>query len=353
MVCCDGTSMANRSSEVLRWGVLGTARTAAKRTIPAILRAGQQVVAIAGRSEQRLTEFKDRFGIRSSYTWNVAEKLLCDPAVDAVYIPLPNSLHATWVTRSLAAGKHVLCEKPIGISSQDIEEIANAAALAGKVVQENFSYNLTPAYRYLEDVQRTEALPPWQSITIYHCFRATQEHEVRYDRSLGGGSFLDLGCYGVDFVHRLLNEPIKVLDVQRYSPPPAQRSWGSGPAQPVDVECRLTGMTTSNVSVSIVTSFIADLHQSVLLTMIGGNSYLLPQAFRVEGVSTAVVRSMPGEPEDKQIFAAFDSDFEMITSFAKEISERGSTMEERIRRWRRSAVVLERVLEFPLEQGGH
>jgi predicted dehydrogenase len=344
--------MADRSAEKLRWGILGTARTAAKRMLPAMLRAAHEIVAIAGRNDQRLAEFKDRFGIGSTYQWDRAENILADQNIVAVYIPLPNSLHAQWVVRALAAGKHVLCEKPIAFSLNDVEEIANAAARSGRVVQENFSYNLTPGYRYLEELQHTESLSALESITIRYSFRATREHEVRYDRTLGGGCFLDLGCYGVDFVHRLLNAPIKVVQVRRCSPPVEQHSWGSGAAQPVDVECRFTGTAASNVTVSILTSFIADLQQSVQLTMIGGTSFLLPQAFRVEGVSSAVIRSMPDGVVDRKTFAVFDTDLEMVTSFAKEISD-GVSIQDRIRRWRSNAAVLETVLKFPLEQGDH
>lgn len=342
-------STGNR--EVLRWGVLGTARTARKRTLPAILRAGHRIVAIAGRSKQRLGEFQDEFGIESTYVWDDAERLLENPNINAIYIPLPHALHAPWTIRSLEACKHVCCEKPIALCPRDVKEIASAATSRGLIVEENFSYHLTPAYRYLDRLESRGKIDSVKAIAICHSFPATAEHQFRYDRCLGGGSFLDLGCYGVDFVHRFLNEPIEVVAVDAARPSGDQLSWGSGPEHPVDTECEFVGQTPSGVDIRINTSFVEDRRQSAELTTVSGETITFPQAFLVEGTASQLVFRHLGETSEQvEQFDRFDCHGEMLTYFCNEVH--GAVHRDQFwqERWAATAQVLAQVETLILKQ---
>ena len=331
------------SCGTLRWGVLGAARTARKRTLPAMLRAGQKVVALAGRSEGHLAGFKEEFGIDLTYHWDQVGSFLQNPTIDAVYIALPSALHAEWTVRSLEAGKHVLCEKPIATCRSEIDKIVSVALQTKRIVQENFSYNLTPGYRYLEKIRPAGVISLLKSVDIRYSFLATWEHRVRYDRMLGGGSFMDLGCYGVDFIHRYLSERIHVLEVDAMPPPPSQLFWGSGPDHPVDVEAKLSGRTESGVRISITTSFVEEARQSVELCMANGDLFVIPRAFRVENDTSEIVHCVSGGRISRENFAVFDTDLEMLMMFEGQVSRSTPMDELQIHRWRSDADVLEEV----------
>jgi predicted dehydrogenase len=286
---------------LIRWGVLGTARTARKRLLPSILRAGQSIAAITGRCPHRVTEFQREFGIPRARPWNQAQNLLDDPEIDAVYIPLPNSLHAEWTVRSLEAGKNVLCEKPLALNLAEAERILSTSRAHGRVVMENFSYHLK-AGQVFDLPDREEAV----SIDIQHSFLATEEHRLRYDPLLGGGSFLDLGCYGVDFVHRLLDCEIEILDVLATPPAPERRAWGM-----VDETCVVRG-NSGGMNISITSSFAQPPRQDFTLR------FADREELRITRTDDAVA---------------------MLRSFAgmREVDPAD------ILRWRRNAAVLEKV----------
>lgn len=339
----------------LRWGVLGTARTAEKRTLPAMHRATDnaiqhEVVAIAGRNAEKLDRFNRQFRPKSIYPWHNAHELLENPDVEAIYVPLPNALHAEWTVRSLEAGKHVLCEKPIALDSSEIRRIIAAARSNDRVVEENFSYHLTPGYRYLKDICRSNETASMDSIIIRFCFRATREHRVRYERVLGGGSFLDLGCYGIDFIHRFLNESIEIAHLDADPPLVEQASWGGGPGCPVDVTCRVRGKTSSGVAVEIYTSFVDDAQQSLKVCMKKGDAILLPTAFRVERASSDMLHNPGGEDVARRHFTRFDTDSEMLNAFARKVFGRKPLDPPQIWRWEKNADLLEHIRTLVLEQ---
>ena len=209
--------------------------------LPAILGAGQTIHAIAGRDASKLAGFQRDFSVPFAYP--DPQCVLRDPEIDAVYIPLPNSMHAAWTVRALEAGKRVLCEKPVALNLAEVERVI-AAARSG-ILLENFSYQIP---------ENAGALT---AIETRFSFLATDEHRSRFDASLGGGSFLDLGCYGVDFAHRLLDADLEILDVQ------ATRRGN------VDEACRVRALCGA-VSVVIESSFTAPPRQEFLLRYAGG-----------------------------------------------------------------------------------
>src|SRR5207244_7689270 len=130
-------------SRTIRWGVLGVARIATEKVIPATQRGAlSEVVAIASRDLEKARAAAARLGIPKAY--GSYEALLADPDVDAVYNPLPNHLHVPWSIRAAEAGKHVLCEKPIGLNADDARRLLAARDLTGVKIQEAFMVHTHP-----------------------------------------------------------------------------------------------------------------------------------------------------------------------------------------------------------------
>jgi predicted dehydrogenase len=195
----------------LRWGVLGTARIAVEQVIPATRRArGAEVVAIASRSADRARAVAAAQDIPRVHSY---QALLADDAVEAVYIPLPNHLHVEWALRALAAGKHVLCEKPIGMNARELKPLLAAArAHPDRCVMEAFMYRCHPRWRAAEGLVRNGGIGlPGAVTTVFSYFNRNPD-DIRNRADTGGGALLDIGCYGVS-VARLLfgREPSKVL----------------------------------------------------------------------------------------------------------------------------------------------
>ncbi len=266
--------------------MLGTARTARKRLLPAILRSGQSIVAIAGRDPARLAGFQTEFGVPHAFPWDQAQRVLDHHGVDAVYIPLPNSMHAEWTVRALEAGKYVLCEKPLTLTVAEADRVAATALARNRVLMENFSYQLTPAYR---DLPPLDAL---QSIDIHQSFFATEDHHLRYIRELGGGSFLDVGCYGVDFVHRLLNSEIEVVDVMASPPSPQRGTLGL-----IDETCVLHGRA-AGIAISITSSFAQPPRQDYTLHFATGEQHQIVRTANPEALLHAFAAASRTDPAD-------------------------------------------------------
>jgi xylose dehydrogenase (NAD/NADP) len=164
---------------VIRWGVLGaTSRNHRQRLRPAIDLAGQRIVA----------EASSRGGDLSAY-----DEVLADPEVEAVYIPLPNSMHVEWVTKSLAAGKHVLCEKPLAMSASDAEALYAAAQAAGRHLSEAYVWPHHPRAQRLLELVAVGALGRIQSHHATFSF-VVESGDHRLDER-GGGALFDVGIY--------------------------------------------------------------------------------------------------------------------------------------------------------------
>ena len=192
-------------SDRLRWGILGAAHIAARRIVPAMARSPRHVVtAVASRDPSRASEFAQRFGIPRVH--GGYEAVLADPEVDAVYVPLPNALHREWTERAAAAGKHVLCEKPLGVTAEDAAVMAAACSAQGVILQEAFMYRHHPQISRLTEMLQGGAIgEPWL-VRAWFSF-TTSPGNIRLDPTLGGGGLLDVGCYAVNLSRLLLGEP--------------------------------------------------------------------------------------------------------------------------------------------------
>ena len=202
----------------LRWGILGTAGIA-DTVVPAIGRSEHGLVdAIASRALDRAETRARTLGVPTAY--GSYEELLGDPAIDAVYIPLPNFLHRDWVLAALAAGKHVLCEKPLAITAGDAQEMVDAAQAAGVVLAEAFMYGHHPRYDRLHEIVRSGVVGEVRSIAGTFTFDASDEPGLTvFAGHPGGGAIYDVGCYVLHAARTLLGtEPLAVTAHAQVSP---------------------------------------------------------------------------------------------------------------------------------------
>jgi xylose dehydrogenase (NAD/NADP) len=201
----------------LRWGLLSTARINT-RLIPAI-RAGarSEVTTVASRALDRAQAYAAEWKIPRAL--GSYEALLADPGIDVVYIALPNSLHVEWTVRALDAGKHVLCEKPLALSVEEVDRIEAAATRASRVAAEAFMYRHHPLTEAAAAIVKSGRMGTVRGFKGAFTFPLTREGDVRLDPSLGGGSLWDVGCYPVSYTCFLAGSaPVEVFGWQPPSP---------------------------------------------------------------------------------------------------------------------------------------
>ncbi len=206
--------MANRK---IRWGVLSTANIGRAAVIPAIQHSyNGELVAIASRDAQKARDFAAKLNIPSSY--DSYEALLAADDIDAVYIPLPNSLHHEWTLKAAAAGKHILCEKPLALNAAECDAMAEAARLHGVKLMEAFMYRFHPQTQKVVELIGSGAIGEVRLIHAAFTFRVTNPSNIRLQAQLGGGSLMDVGCYCVNLSRTLAaQEPIEVQAYANWS----------------------------------------------------------------------------------------------------------------------------------------
>ena len=180
----------------IRWGVLGVARIATVRVIPAMQR-GQctEVAAIASRDAARAREAAESLGIPKAY--GSYQELLDDPDIDAIYNPLPNHLHVPWSIRAAEAGKHVLCEKPIGMNAAEVPALMSARDRAGVVIGEAFMVQTHPQWQRAVEVVRSGRIGALRAAYGSFGYYRTELDNIRNIREFGGGGLMDIGCYPI------------------------------------------------------------------------------------------------------------------------------------------------------------
>jgi predicted dehydrogenase len=207
----------------LRIGALGAARI----TPLALLRPARsvselEVLAVAARDPARARRFASRHGIARVHS-GYAE-LLADPEIDAIYNPLPNSLHCEWTIRALEAGKHVLCEKPLAANAEEARRMALAAEKAGRVLVEAFHWRYHPLAERMKSVVASGALGRVRHIEASLCIPLPLPGDIRYRFDLAGGATMDAGCYAVSIVRHLAGaEPEVVAATPRLASPEVDR----------------------------------------------------------------------------------------------------------------------------------
>jgi predicted dehydrogenase len=203
----------------VRWGVLSTANIGVKKVIPA-MQAGRycEMVAIASRDRAVARAVADQLGIPKAY--GSYEELLADPEIDAVYIPLPNHLHVPWSIRALEAGKHVLCEKPIGLSSAEGQSLLDAARQHPRLkVMEAFMYRHHPQWQRARKLVQEGEIGDLRTIQAFFAYYNADPGNIRNQAEIGGGGLMDIGCYCISLSRFLFAaEPLRVLGILEYDP---------------------------------------------------------------------------------------------------------------------------------------
>ena len=201
----------------IRWGVMGTAGIAHIATIPGMQRAENcELVAIAGRSMEKAERFRKEFGFRKAYQGYDA--LLRDPEVEAVYIPLPNSLHAEWSVRAIQAGKHVLCEKPLAASETEACWMFEEAEKHHVFLMEAFAYLHNPLIEAVKKELDAGAIGEIRYIESAFIGGTREDTDIRMRKDTYGGALYDLGCYPVSLILWLTGaEPTEIKASAHFS----------------------------------------------------------------------------------------------------------------------------------------
>ena len=250
------------STPPLRIGILSTARIA--RSFAQAVRPSQQVrvEAVASRSSSKAQSFAAELDIPRSFG-GYAE-LLADPDIDAIYNPLPNSLHAEWSIRALRAGKHVLCEKPLAVSAAEALAMFEAARTGSVHLAEGYPYLAQPQTLKLRELLAAGIIGKPRLIQASFAYTLTNPDDIRLDAGLGGGALMDLGTYCVSL--------IRVVAGERPTRVNASAHWSkeSGPEGAVDRTVAATIEFASGLKAQVTCSFDACLHRQALIVGSGG-----------------------------------------------------------------------------------
>jgi predicted dehydrogenase len=179
----------------VRWGILGTANIARAQFLPGLRQAGGIAAAVAGRDSARTSRYASDNGIDRPV--DGYQRLIEDPDVDALYIPLPNSLHAEWTIRALQAGRPVLCEKPLCGTLAETEQVLAVAARAGTLLWEAFVFPFHQQFRRITDLLAEGAIGELREIQSNFHFKVGSPDNIRMSAALDGGALNDVGCYPV------------------------------------------------------------------------------------------------------------------------------------------------------------
>ncbi len=222
-----------------------------------------EVVSIASRDPERASNLAQKHSVPK-----VApdyDAVLSDRDVDAVYIPLTNDVHSKWTLRALAAGKHVLCEKPLAMNAAEAEEMAAAARASGLCLMEAFMYRFHPRTR--EFVERLRAEAPPSHVEAKFGFTMNHPGDFRFVPELGGGALMDVGCYTVNIARWLLGEPATVSGEAHIDP-----------ETKVDMTASALLQFPGGASASVWCSFESP-EEQVLTAVTGKGDFTLPKPF--------------------------------------------------------------------------
>jgi predicted dehydrogenase len=200
----------------VRWGILSTAHINRLVIPPAHSSAKTELLGVASRDQARAEEYARQWEIPRAY--GSYESLLADDEIEAVYISLPNNLHCEWSIRSLEAGKHVLCEKPMGKRAAEVEEAFDVAERAGRLLSEAFMYRHNPQARRLRELLDEGAIGEPRIVRARFGFALFDTDNIRLRLDVEGGSLMDVGCYCVNGSRLVAGEPELVFGQQLTGP---------------------------------------------------------------------------------------------------------------------------------------
>ncbi|MGA2814416.1 MAG: Gfo/Idh/MocA family oxidoreductase [Candidatus Acidiferrum sp.] len=206
------------STGKVKWGVLGVASIARRKVIPGMQQGEySEIAAIASRDLARAEEAAAKFGIAKAY--GSYEALLADPEIEAVYNPLPNHLHLPWSVRAMEAGKHVLCEKPIGLNAAEARELLAARDRTGRKCGEAFMVRSHPQWLRARELVRSGKIGDLRAIMASFSYFDRETSSIHNDFAGGGGALLDIGCYPIHNSRFIFGEePTRVIGLVERDP---------------------------------------------------------------------------------------------------------------------------------------
>lgn len=235
----------------LRWGLLGTARINRAVISPLQKSRRNQLWGVASRNSDKSSAYAQEHSIPKFY--GSYEDMLADPEIDVVYIPLPNALHAEWTIKAAQAGKHVLCEKPLALSTSDVDSVRTAAAENHVVVAEAFMYRHHPQTLLVQELIQSGAIGDIRLYQGVFSFKLERPNDVRWDSAMGGGSIWDIGCYPISYIRAALDEePTSVI------------AWQNTEEHKVDTIFSGQMVFPCGAMAQVASSFSAEKHTSVL-----------------------------------------------------------------------------------------
>ena len=203
----------------IRWGVLSTANIGVAKVLPAMQRGTFcEVTAIASRDLAKAQATAKQLGIPKAY--GSYEDLLADPEIDAIYNPLPNHLHVPWSIKAIEAGKHVLCEKPIALTTAEAQTLADAAKQHPQLkVMEAFMYRHHPQWQRARQIVGAGGIGELRTIQSFFSYYNDDPGNIRNQADIGGGGLMDIGCYNISISRFIFNaEPQRVCGIVEYDP---------------------------------------------------------------------------------------------------------------------------------------
>ena len=203
----------------VRWGILSTAKIGREKVIPAMQKSNLvDILGISSRDSENAKETAAKLGIQRAY--GSYTELLGDPEIDAIYNPLPNHMHLEWSLKAIDAGKHVLCEKPIGMNSKEAESLIEAAKKNPELkVMEAFMYRFHPQWQKTLDLVNNGSIGKVITIHSLFSYYNVDPQNIRNRVDAGGGALMDIGCYCISFPRFLLGrEPARVIGIMDSDP---------------------------------------------------------------------------------------------------------------------------------------
>lgn len=203
-------------SKKVNWGILGCAMIAKVRTIPGLLQASNaNLYAVASRGTEKAEELKNVYGAEKAY--GSYEELLADEDVEAVYIPLPNTMHCEWVEKAAKAGKHILCEKPLAIDEAEAKHMYEVCEENNVLLMEAFAYRHAPLVQKVKAIIESGTIGKVKYVESHLTDVLGDMGNIRMNNKLGGGAFYDMACYNVSAISYLTGqEPVAVKAFQEW-----------------------------------------------------------------------------------------------------------------------------------------
>ncbi|MGK0184524.1 MAG: putative dehydrogenase [Verrucomicrobiales bacterium] len=209
----------NKGAKKVRWGILSTALIGTGQVIPAMQRGTfSEVTGIASRDKTKAAEWAEKLGISKAY--GSYEAILADPDIDAIYNPLPNHLHVPWSLKAIEAGKHVLCEKPVALTSGEAQQLVDAANAHPELkVMEAFMYRHNPQWQKAKDLTTSGGVGDLRTVQTAFSYFNDDGDNIRNRADIGGGGLMDIGCYCISLSRFLFDrEPQRLVAMVENDP---------------------------------------------------------------------------------------------------------------------------------------